>query len=46
MRIADIHFLTIGKSVKSSRWHSASTIVVSNVVSYASIVVLVKMVSL
>ena len=39
-------FLNYGKSIRSSRSHSASTVAVSNAVSSASIVDLVKMVCL
>jgi hypothetical protein len=46
MRIAGIGFSTTGKSIRSSRSHSASTVAVSNAVSSASIVDLVKMVCL
>jgi hypothetical protein len=46
MEIVSTGFLTTGKSIRSSRNHSTSTEAVSNVVSYASIVDLVKMVCL
>jgi hypothetical protein len=46
MEIAGMGFSTTSKSIRSSRSHSASTVVVSNAVSYASIVDLVKMVCL
>ena len=46
MEMAGIGFSTTGKSIRSSRSHSASAAVVSNAVSYASIVDFVKMVCL
>jgi hypothetical protein len=46
MEIAGTDFSTTGKYIRSSRSHSASTEAVSNAVSYASIVDLVKMVCL
>jgi hypothetical protein len=46
IEIADTCFSITGKSIRSSRSHLASTEAVSNDVSYASIVDLVKMVCL
>jgi hypothetical protein len=46
IRIADIDFSTIGRSIRSSRSYSASTVLVSNDVSSAFIVDLVKLVCL
>jgi hypothetical protein len=46
IEIADISFSTTGKSIRSSRSHLASTPVVSNAVSSASIVDFVKTVCL
>lgn len=44
--ITDIGLSTIGKSIRSSQSHSVSTVMLSNVVSFASIVDLIKMVRL
>jgi hypothetical protein len=46
IEIADIGFFTTGKSIRSSRSHSASVPAVSNAVSSASIVDFVKTVCL
>jgi hypothetical protein len=46
IEIVNIDFSTIGKSIRSSRSHSASTPAVSNAMNYASMVDLVKMVCL